>query len=45
MLDALLDPAVPDSRLVIVRGGSPTGKLWDALAAHVLALADLYHLG
>jgi hypothetical protein len=40
LLRAVLDPAVPASRLVVVRGGSSTGKTRAAYEAVVARLAD-----
>jgi hypothetical protein len=40
LLWAVLDPAVPASRLVVVRGGSSTGKTRAAYEAVVARLAD-----
>ena len=40
LLEAILDPAVPASRLVVVRGGSSTGKTRAAYQAVTARLAD-----
>jgi hypothetical protein len=42
LLLAVLDPAVPTSRLVVVRGGSSTGKTRAAYEAVAARLADWY---
>jgi hypothetical protein len=42
LLLAVLDPAVPTSRLVVVRGGSSTGKSRAAYEAVAARLADWY---